>query len=103
MISKKIVHGEGDPKARLMLIGECPGEQEDREGRPFVGPAGKLLDKALEQAGLDRKEAYITNAVKQFKWEPRGKRRIHKKPNSMEIAAAKPQLEEEIDQVEPEI
>jgi DNA polymerase len=86
-----------------MLIGEQPGDQEDIQGRPFVGPAGKLLDKALAEAGIDRNEVYVTNAVKHFKWEPRGKRRIHKKPNSMEITACKPWLEAEIDLLQPEV
>jgi DNA polymerase len=76
-----------------MFVGEQPGDQEDIQGHPFVGPAGKLLDKALAEAGIDRKEVYVTNAVKHFKWEPRGKRRIHKKPNSMEITACKPWIE----------
>src|SRR5262245_41605513 len=83
------VFGEGGPKPRVMLGGEQPGDQEDLQWHPFVGPAGKILDKALEEVGIDRKEIYVTNAVKHFKWEPRGKRRIHKKPNSMEIAACK--------------
>src|SRR3977135_1090551 len=87
------VFGDGGPKPRVMFVGEQPGDQEDIQGHPFVGPAGKLLDKALVAAGIDRKEIYITNAVKHFKWEPRGKRRIHKKPNSMEITACKPWLE----------
>ena len=95
------VFGEGSSKARVMLVGEQPGDQEDIQGHPFVGPAGKILDKALAEAGIDRKEVYVTNAVKHFKWEPRGKRRIHKKPNSMEIAACKPWLEAEIEVVHP--
>lgn len=97
------VFGEGGSKPRVMFVGEQPGDQEDIQGRPFVGPAGKLLDKALEAAGIDRKEVYVTNAVKHFKWEPRGKRRIHKKPNSMEIAACKPWIEAEIDVLKPEV
>src|SRR5499427_1723422 len=97
------VFGEGGPKPRVMLVGEQPGDQEDIQGHPFVGPAGKLLDKALEQAGIDRKEAYVTNAVKHFKWEPRGKRRIHKKPNSMEITACKPWIEAEIEVLQPDV
>src|SRR5262245_27178177 len=76
------VFGEGSRNARIVLIGEQPGDQEDRIGRPFVGPAGMLLDKALNAAGIDRAECYVTNSVKHFKWEPRGKRRLHKKPNS---------------------
>ena len=86
-----------------MLVGEQPGDREDIQGRPFVGPAGKLLDKALEAAGIDRKEIYVTNAVKHFKWEPRGKRRIHKKPNSLEIAACRPWIDAEIDVIKPEV
>ena len=84
------VFGEGNSKGRVMLVGEQPGDQEDIQGHPFVGPAGKVLDQALAAAGIDRNETYVTNAVKHFKWEPRGKRRIHKKPNSMEITACKP-------------
>ena len=79
-----------------MLVGEQPGDQEDQAGKPFVGPAGKLLDTALVEAGIDRKKVYVTNAVKHFKWEPRGKRRIHKKPNAAEIAACRPWLDSEI-------
>jgi DNA polymerase len=86
-----------------MLVGEQPGDQEDIQGHPFVGPAGKILDKALEEAGIDRKTVYVTNAVKHFKWEPRGKRRIHKKPNSMEIAACKPWIDAEIDVLHPDV
>jgi DNA polymerase len=80
----------------VLLVGEQPGDQEDRQGRPFVGPAGALLDKALTEAGIDRAAVYVTNVVKHFKWEPRGKRRIHKKPNSLEIAACRPWLDAEI-------
>jgi uracil-DNA glycosylase len=97
------VFGEGGPKARVMFVGEQPGDQEDIQGRPFVGPAGHILDKALEEAGIDRTEVYVTNAVKHFKWEPRGKRRIHKKPNSLEIAACKPWIEAEIEVVRPDV
>jgi DNA polymerase len=97
------VFGEGRSKARVMLVGEQPGDQEDIQGRPFVGPAGKILDKALEEAGINRDEVYVTNAVKHFKWEPRGKRRIHKKPNSMEITACKPWVEAEIDVIKPDV
>jgi DNA polymerase len=97
------VFGEGGSKARVMLVGEQPGDQEDIQGRPFVGPAGKILDKALEEAGINRDEVYVTNAVKHFKWEPRGKRRIHKKPNSMEITACKPWIEAEIDVLKPDV
>jgi uracil-DNA glycosylase family protein len=97
------VFGEGGSKARVMLVGEQPGDQEDIQGRPFVGPAGKILDKALQEAGINREEVYVTNAVKHFKWEPRGKRRIHKKPNSMEITACKPWIEAEIEALQPDV
>jgi len=97
------VFGEGAAHARVMFVGEQPGDKEDLEGRPFVGPAGSLLDKALVEAGVDRKQTYVTNAVKHFKWEPRGKRRIHKKPNSAEIAACRRWLDTEIDLVKPEV
>jgi DNA polymerase len=95
------VFGEGDSHARIMFIGEQPGNQEDQDGRPFVGPAGKLMDKLLEEAGVDRKRVYVTNVVKHFKWEPRGKRRIHKKPNAAEIAACRPWLDGEIASIKP--
>jgi uracil-DNA glycosylase len=97
------VFGEGQARAKIMLVGEQPGNQEDLEGRPFIGPAGRLLDKLLEEAGVDRKKVYVTNAVKHFKWEPRGKRRIHKKPNSAEIAACRPWLEAEIARIRPRV
>jgi DNA polymerase len=97
------VFGEGASKAQVMFVGEQPGDREDLAGRPFVGPAGKLLDKALDAVGIDRNQVYVTNAVKHFKWEPRGKRRIHKKPNSIEIAACRPWLDAEIDVVRPEV
>ena len=97
------VFGEGGQKADVMLVGEQPGDQEDRAGRPFVGPAGKLLDKALADAGIDRREVYVTNVVKHFKWEPRGKRRIHKKPNLEEITACRPWLEAEVAVVKPRV
>jgi len=97
------VFGEGGGKARVMFVGEQPGDQEDIQGRPFVGQAGKILDKAMEEAGINRDEVYVTNAVKHFKWEPRGKRRIHKKPNTMEITACKPWLESEIDVIKPDV
>ena len=84
------VFGEGRARAHLLFVGEQPGNDEDLQGRPFVGPAGKLLDKALSEAGIDRSQIYITNVVKHFKWEERGKRRIHKKPNSLEIEACLP-------------
>jgi uracil-DNA glycosylase len=96
------VFGEGPARARLMLIGEQPGDREDLEGHPFVGPAGKLLDRALEHAGIDRGDVYVTNVVKHFKWEPRGKRRIHKKPRAGEIAACRPWLDTEIALVKPQ-
>jgi DNA polymerase len=97
------VFGDGRPKAKVMFIGEQPGNEEDLAGKPFVGPAGRLFDKALEEAGIDRKQTYVTNVVKHFKWEPRGKRRIHKKPNSVEIKACRPWLEAEIALVKPKI
>ena len=97
------VFGEGPKKAPIMLIGEQPGDSEDVAGRPFVGPAGKIMDRALEEAGIDREEVYVTNAVKHFKWEPRGKRRIHKKPNSREVAACRPWLEAELRIVRPKL
>ena len=97
------VIGQGRPGADVMLIGEQPGDREDREGTPFVGPAGKLLDTALERAGIDRDEVYVTNAVKHFKWEPRGKRRIHKKPNTEEIRACNPWLQAELSVVKPKV
>ena len=95
------VFGEGPRTAELMLVGEQPGDQEDRSGRPFVGPAGTLLDRALADAGLERPAVYVTNVVKHFKWEPRGKRRIHQKPNAREIAACRPWLDAEIRLVKP--
>ncbi len=97
------VFGEGSEGARLLLVGEQPGDKEDLEGRPFVGPAGRLLDKALEEAGIDRSLVYVTNVVKHFKWEARGKRRIHKRPNAEEVAACRPWLEAEIETVKPEM
>jgi uracil-DNA glycosylase len=95
------VFGEGPSKATLVLIGEQPGDAEDLAGRPFVGPAGMLLDRALEKAGLSRESVYMTNAVKHFSWEPRGKRRIHKKPRTSEIKACRPWLEAELGRVKP--
>jgi uracil-DNA glycosylase len=97
------VFGEGPRKAELMLVGEQPGDAEDQAGHPFVGPAGRLLDTALEEAGIDRRQVYVTNVVKHFKWEPRGKRRIHAKPNAAEIAACRPWLEVEIALVKPRV
>ena len=95
------VFGEGATHAEVMLVGEQPGDREDVEGHPFVGPAGKVLDRALDEAGIDRADVYITNVVKHFNWEPRGKRRIHKKPNAEEVAACKPWLSAELETVEP--
>jgi len=95
------VFGEGGRDAPLMLVGEQPGDAEDLAGRPFVGPAGRLLDRALEAAGIERRGVYVTNVVKHFKWQPRGKRRIHKKPNASEIAACRPWLDAEIRLVKP--
>ena len=97
------VFGEGPKRARIMLVGEQPGDAEDLAGHPFVGPAGKLLDRALEEAGIDRRIVYVTNVVKHFKWEPRGKRRIHAKPNTTEIRACRPWLETEIALVKPHV
>ena len=97
------VFGEGPKGAPIMLVGEQPGDYEDVAGKPFVGPAGKIMDQALEEAGIDRSHVYVTNAVKHFKWEPRGKRRIHKKPNSREIAACRPWLEVELRLVKPKL
>ncbi|HUQ89507.1 MAG TPA: UdgX family uracil-DNA binding protein [Vicinamibacterales bacterium] len=95
------VFGEGPKKARLMLVGEQPGDQEDLAGEPFVGPAGKLLREALEEAGLDPAEVFLTNAVKHFKWKPQGKRRIHEKPNREQVLACRMWLDEEIEHVKP--
>jgi DNA polymerase len=97
------VFGEGKPTSTVMFIGEQPGNSEDLQGRPFVGPAGNLLDKALDEAGIDRSRVYVTNVVKHFKWEPRGKRRIHKKPNAAEIHACRPWLQAEIDVIKPRV
>jgi uracil-DNA glycosylase len=96
-----VVFGEGPPQARVVIVGEQPGDQEDRQGKPFVGPAGKLLDRALAEAGVDRAELYVTNAVKHFKWEPRGKRRSHVTPGAREIAACRPWLEAELRALAP--
>jgi len=97
------VFGEGAGRASMMFVGEQPGDQEDRAGRPFVGPAGKILDRALAEAGIARRDLYVTNAVKHFKWEPQGKRRKHKKPSATEIAACRPWLEAEIAVVKPRV
>jgi DNA polymerase len=99
----QVVFGAGPKSARLMLVGEQPGDQEDRQGVPFVGPAGAMLDKALEDAGIPRRDVYLTNAVKHFKWEPRGKRRIHKKPRLSEIKACRSWLEAELRAIKPQI
>src|SRR5206468_4936843 len=100
---RQTVFGEGSQDADVVFVGEQPGDAEDIAGKPFVGPAGKLLDRALAEAGIDRTRIYVTNAVKHFKWEPRGKRRLHKKPNSREIAACRPWLEAEIRVVRPKL
>lgn len=97
------VFGEGPSNAKIVFVGEQPGDREDRTGRPFVGPAGQLLDRALVEAGIDRAQVYVTNAVKHFKWEPRGKRRIHKKPRASEIEACKPWLEAELAVLKPDL
>jgi uracil-DNA glycosylase family protein len=99
----QVVFGEGKKHSPIFLVGEQPGDREDQLGRPFVGPAGQLLDKCLESAGIDRSSVYVTNAVKHFKWEPRGKIRLHKKPNSLEIAACRPWLDQEIAAIRPGI
>jgi uracil-DNA glycosylase len=97
------VFGEGSRRAEVMLVGEQPGDQEDKQGRPFVGPAGRVLDEALEEAGIDRTKVYVTNVVKHFKWTAQGKRRIHKKPNAEEIGACRPWLEAELESVKPRL
>jgi uracil-DNA glycosylase family protein len=97
------VFGEGAREAEVMFVGEQPGDQEDRAGRPFVGPAGRLLDDALVEAGIDRDSTYVTNAVKHFKWQARGKRRIHQKPNWTEMSACRPWLEAELAVVKPRV
>jgi DNA polymerase len=97
------VFGEGPKNANVMLVGEVPGDEEDKQGHPFVGPAGRLLDEALEEAGLAREEVYVTNAVKHFRWEARGKRRLHKKPTTRQIEACKPWLHAELLVVKPEV
>jgi uracil-DNA glycosylase family protein len=102
-LGTQTVFGEGTSTAELMLVGEQPGDKEDLAGRPFVGPAGRLLDEALEEAGIDRRLVYVTNVVKHFKWKARGKRRIHDKPSWSEIAACRPWLEAELAAVEPNV
>ena len=102
-IGTQTVFGAGSKRAEILFVGEQPGNEEDIAGAPFVGPAGRLLDRALIEAGIDRRKTYVTNVVKHFKWEPRGKRRIHKKPNALEIRACVPWLEEEIRHVKPSI
>src|SRR5438128_8715747 len=97
------VFGEGARRAEVFFVGEQPGNEEDLMGKPFVGPAGRLFDNALAEAGIDRSQTYVTNVVKHFKWEPRGKRRIHKKPNAQEISACRPWLEAEIALVKPKV
>lgn len=97
------VFGEGPATAVVMFVGEQPGDQEDRAGQPFVGPAGRLLDTCMDEAGIDRDAAYVTNAVKHFKWEPRGKRRLHEKPGFREVRACRPWLEAEIEAVHPKL
>jgi DNA polymerase len=102
-LGTQTVFGEGSPDSELVFVGEQPGDNEDLEGRPFVGPAGRLLDEALEQAGIDRGKAYVTNVVKHFKWQPRGKRRIHQKPNAAEVAACRVWLDTELALVKPRV
>jgi uracil-DNA glycosylase family protein len=97
------VFGDGPGSASVMLVGEKPGDREDIEGEPFVGPAGRLLDKSLAEAGISRRDVYITNVVKHFKWKPRGKRRLHQKPNAEEIAACRPWLDGEVQVVKPKV
>ena len=97
------VFGEGEQRSRLVLVGEQPGDKEDLEGAPFVGPAGRVLDAALEAAGIDRRLAYVTNVVKHFKWEPRGKVRLHKTPNAAEVHACRPWLDAELRTLQPSV
>jgi len=103
MSGTQTVFGEGRSTAEVMFVGEQPGDREDRAGRPFVGPAGRLLDQAMEEAGIDRQKAYVTNVVKHFKWRAKGKRRIHQKPNWSEIAACRPWLDSELGTVKPRV
>lgn len=102
-VGTQTVLGEGAPDADAMFVGEHPGDYEDRAGKPFVGPAGRLFDEALEAAAIDRSTAYVTNAVKHFKWQARGKRRIHQKPNWTEMTACRPWLEAELEAVQPRV
>ena len=102
-LGTQTVFGEGKLPAKLMFVGEQPGDEEDIEGRPFVGPAGRLFDKALAEAGIEREKAYVTNVVKHFKWTPRGKRRIHEKPNAAEVRACEPWLAAELEVVKPKV
>jgi DNA polymerase len=102
-LGTQTVFGEGGQRAELLLVGEQPGDKEDLAGRPFVGPAGRVLDDGLEQAGIDRSTVYVTNAVKHFKWEARGKRRLHKRPDAAEISACRPWLDREIELVAPRV
>jgi DNA polymerase len=102
-LGTQTVFGEGPPRAEVMFVGEQPGDQEDRAGKPFVGPAGRVLDEALDEVGIDRSRVYVTNAVKHFKWTGRGKRRIHSTPNAREIRACRPWLEAELEDVEPRV
>ena len=102
-LGTQTVFGEGPARARIVMVGEQPGDREDRAGRPFVGPAGQLLDRALAGAGIERGEVYVTNAVKHFKWKPVGKRRLHQRPNAREIAACRPWLEAELGLIQPDL
>jgi DNA polymerase len=102
-LGTQTVFGEGPKNASAMFVGEAPGDQEDKQGKPFVGPAGHILDQALEAAGIDRSTAYLTNAVKHFKWQSRGKRRIHQKPNWTEMTACRPWLEAELVVIRPRV
>ena len=99
----QVVFGEGPPDSKVVMVGEQPGDEEDQKGHPFIGPAGRLLSKAMHEAGLDREKIYVTNAVKHFKFLERGKRRIHAKPSGIEISACKPWLEAELTSIEPEL
>lgn len=101
--ARQTVFGEGPRNAEVVIVGEVPGDQEDKQGHPFVGPAGGLLDRALNDAGIKKDEVYITNAVKHFKWEPRGKRRLHKKPSNDEIQACRPWLVAELEAIHPQV